>query len=154
MYIKDFHATGSGAEMKIKRGKKRSKQKRKRSKGAPSSVRRSKPRGLYSYVYVLRSMSSSVNRTYVGVTNDPMKRIRQHNGALSGGASYTKRFRPWAFYAIFRFNSRHDALSVEWKTKHQRKKSDGPPGPSSIVRRIYRHGAAKSGFVELVSCQV
>ena len=77
-----------------------------------------------------------------------MKRIRQHNGALSGGASYTKRFRPWAFYAIFRFNSRHDALSVEWKTK-QRKKSDGPPGPSSIVRRIYRHGAARVVLLSL-----
>ena len=127
---------------------------KRRKKSSTNKPRRARPKGLYTYVYVLRSASPGTKRSYVGVTNDPMRRIRQHNGSLQGGAKYTKKFGPWRFHAIFRFDSRHDALSVEWKVKHRKSKSDGPPGLDSIVRRIYRHGSTKAGFLELVGGHV
>ena len=38
-------------------------------------------------VYILKSD----NLSYVGMTNDYFKRIRQHNGELVAGAKYTKK---------------------------------------------------------------
>ncbi|TYJ54534.1 hypothetical protein B9479_004761 [Cryptococcus floricola] len=46
--------------------------------------------------YLLRSKASpQSNRTYVGSTPDPPRRIRQHNGELKQGAWATSKFRPW-----------------------------------------------------------
>jgi len=44
------------------------------------------------FVYVLVSRAG---RTYVGVTTDVARRLRQHNGALKGGARATRAHRPW-----------------------------------------------------------
>ncbi len=49
------------------------------------------PGGWYTYLLV-----SEVNgRTYVGVTTDLERRLRQHNGELAGGARATRAHRPW-----------------------------------------------------------
>jgi structure-specific endonuclease subunit SLX1 len=46
--------------------------------------------------YLLRSRATpKSNRTYVGSTPNPPRRIRQHNGELTQGAVKTSRFRPW-----------------------------------------------------------
>ena len=42
-------------------------------------------------VYLLRCADSTL---YTGVTTDLARRLRQHNGELSGGASYTRGRRP------------------------------------------------------------
>jgi len=46
-------------------------------------------------------------------------------------------------YAIFATRNRHDALSIEWKIKHKKRKSDGP----GIVGKI----AAACRFRKLVA---
>ncbi|MDA0666275.1 MAG: GIY-YIG nuclease family protein [Planctomycetota bacterium] len=49
-------------------------------------------------LYLLRSTKEE--RTYVGVTVDMERRLRQHNGELPGGAKATRRGRPWALARI------------------------------------------------------
>lgn len=59
------------------------------------------------------------SRTYVGYTNNPSRRIRQHNGEIQGGAKKTIKGRPWRFALIVSgFANEHDALSFEWYWQH------------------------------------
>lgn len=50
-------------------------------------------------VYVLWSPSRM--RTYVGITTDVERRLRQHNGDLVGGARSTRAGRPWSVGARY-----------------------------------------------------
>jgi putative endonuclease len=50
------------------------------------------------YAYLLRSQSAP--RTYVGVSTDPNRRLRQHNGELVRGARSTRAGRPWELAAL------------------------------------------------------
>ncbi|MBA4172746.1 MAG: excinuclease ABC subunit C [Hyphomicrobium sp.] len=44
-----------------------------------------------NYVYLLQSQIDS-NRYYVGISNDPTRRLDEHNG---GKSIHTNKFRPW-----------------------------------------------------------
>lgn len=64
----------------------------------------------------------SSTRTYIGCSNNPSKRLRQHNGEIKGGAKATLMHRPWRHKAIVTgFKTRTSALSFEWHAKHPRK---------------------------------
>lgn len=70
---------------------------------------------------MLVSNSGSGNNTYVGSTNDFRRRLRQHNGEISGGARTTKprSRRPWALeLIIYGFETLSEARSFEWRWKH------------------------------------
>jgi structure-specific endonuclease subunit SLX1 len=67
-------------------------------------------------VYVLTSRARAV--TYVGVTEDPERRLAQHNGERPGGAKATRAGRPWVVGAIYGpFESRGEALQAEYRVK-------------------------------------
>ena len=74
-----------------------------------------------SYIcYLLNSVDG--RRTYVGMTNNFTRRLRQHNGELVGGARYTSRpnTQPWRPVAtVHGFENKIDALRFEWWWKHQ-----------------------------------
>jgi putative endonuclease len=70
------------------------------------------------FVYVLVSRAG---RTYVGVTTDIDRRLRQHNGALPGGARATRAHRPWEVGRLEGpVRSRGRALSLEYRIKQSR----------------------------------
>ncbi|GJQ08338.1 hypothetical protein GpartN1_g129.t1 [Galdieria partita] len=81
--------------------------------------------GFYS-CYLLRSLSEhpyGKNRTYIGFTMNPKRRLRQHNGDLkAGGALRTKCFRPWQMVLIVHgFETKTEALQFEWAWQHPTK---------------------------------
>ena len=76
-----------------------------------------------NYCYLL--YIPGTNRTYIGATNDPAHRLRQHNGELKGGAKATKG-KQWtqAFY-LSGFPDWSTTLQFEWAWKYH---SRGKPG--------------------------
>jgi predicted GIY-YIG superfamily endonuclease len=106
------------------------------------------------YCYILYNDQN--NKTYVGYTVDPMRRLRQHNGEIVGGARYTSRQQViWKHLCIITCTSQlfdnHKALSLEWHLKHpncKRKTSTnfyGPRGKLTGVALVLTHAK----FVEL-----
>ena len=75
------------------------------------------------YCYLL----VSDNKTYVGATIDPERRLRQHNGELSGGAKATRGYVWTRKCLVGIFDNAHDALSFEWHWKYNSKKCKGTP---------------------------
>jgi predicted GIY-YIG superfamily endonuclease len=78
--------------------------------------------------------------TYVGITHDMKKRLRQHNGEIVGGAKATSRFHDWevAFY-VTGFGSKNEVLSFEWRMHHpdgKRKKDRSYFGVLGRVRGL------------------
>lgn len=66
--------------------------------------------------YLLRSLHPKHPlSTYIGFTNHPRRRIRQHNGEIKNGAKRTKRKRPWQMIAVVcGFTTKVSALQFEW----------------------------------------
>jgi predicted GIY-YIG superfamily endonuclease len=75
--------------------------------------------------------------TYVGATKNLTRRLRQHNGEITGGAKYTKRSKSWRvlFYLEGFADSSEgwrETLSCEWHLKHV---SRYRKGTSPVARR-------------------
>ena len=69
-------------------------------------------------VYLLRSLAAP-GKTYIGYTNHPNRRLRQHNGELKGGARKTRFSRPWTMVLfVHGFSSKIEALQFEWAWQH------------------------------------
>lgn len=87
---------------------------------------RSKP-GTSGYLCYLLASTKHPQKTYVGITNNFQRRIRQHNGELVGGARATRIGRPWIPYCIVEgFPNKTSTLQFEWMWKHSApKKSHG-----------------------------
>ena len=72
------------------------------------------------------------NKTYNGYTNNPHRRLRQHNGEIKGGAKYTTReaakSTEWKYLAII-YCEQFDhnlALCFEWMVKYPTRKRPRP----------------------------
>ena len=77
-------------------------------------------------VYILKSY----NYSYVGMTNDFLRRFRQHNKEIKGGAKCTSRREGWYPICIIDgFPKMVEAMQCEWSLKHyMKKKFKGPEG--------------------------
>ncbi len=66
------------------------------------------------FVYLLRCADGTL---YAGITTDPARRLRQHNGELSGGAKYTRARRPVALAGVWEAPDRAAASRLEYRLK-------------------------------------
>jgi predicted GIY-YIG superfamily endonuclease len=79
-------------------------------------------------VYVL--VNTNHNKTYIGITNNTTRRLRQHNKELVGGAKYTtinKGEGDWVFYGFIKNLNKILALSFEKKIKIKSRRMSGTP---------------------------
>jgi len=70
------------------------------------------------FVYVLGTVGKTRHLTYVGWTNDVVRRLAQHN---AGKGARTTRGRAWVLLHAERFPTRREAMSREWHLKRDRK---------------------------------
>lgn len=114
-----------------------------------------------NYVYIL---ANNINATtYVGYTNNPTRRIRQHNGDLVGGARFTAIQRSkhpslqWHYLCLVTSINEQGhvafdkctALSLEWHVKYQTRKNKlkGPDGRMAALQAAL----ASTKFVDIAS---
>ena len=87
-------------------------------------------------VYLLKNTSTDNNRTYLGITNNSKRRLRQHNGELKGGAKYTNSFKgngEWIYHLKIQNLTKSEALSIERTAKNKRR---GGKGTTPIEKRL------------------
>jgi len=75
--------------------------------------------------------------TYAGVSPDPVKRLRKHNGELVGGAKYTlSKGTGWEHVCLISgFQTKQQSLQFEWAFKHVPPMSAG--GLVNRVKKLY-----------------
>ena len=74
--------------------------------------------------------------TYAGVSPDPVRRLRQHNGEIKGGAKYTTSKGPgWSHICIVHgFHNKIQAMQFEWAVKHEPPRNLG--GPTARIEKM------------------
>tara|TARA_B100000780_G_C21126371_1_gene457183 strand:- start:1463 stop:1861 length:399 start_codon:yes stop_codon:yes gene_type:complete len=74
--------------------------------------------------------------TYVGASNNATKRLRAHNGEISGGAKYTRsKGCGWKHVCIIHgFPTKIESLQFEWALKHVRPKNAG--GINNRIKKL------------------
>lgn len=69
-------------------------------------------------------LKATNNKTYIGVSVDIERRLRQHNREIVGGAKYTGTAEGWKRVCfVHGFPTHRDALQFEWKWKQLSRKS-------------------------------
>lgn len=79
--------------------------------------------------YMVYLLVNTTNKcTYIGSTNNSIRRIRQHNCELVGGAKYTKAKKGegiWEYFGQIKNLSKSQALSIEKQIQIHTKKTKG-----------------------------
>jgi len=75
--------------------------------------------------------------TYAGVSPDPVRRLRQHNGEIKGGAKYTTSKGPgWTHVCLVEgFRTKIEAMQFEWAVKHVPPRNAG--GMANRIKKLY-----------------
>ena len=95
------------------------------------------------YCYILRNkLTQYQNNTYNGSTNNPIRRLRQHNEEISGGARATHgKGSGWEYACMLSgFPDHINCLSAEWRMKCP----SGRPG-----KREYKYQGVKGRISSL-----
>ena len=69
------------------------------------------------YVYLIKTLTGYLNKSYVGYTNNLKKRLDKHNS--NSGAKSTKGYK-WEIVYKKKFYSKNKALSFEYTLKKDR----------------------------------
>lgn len=75
--------------------------------------------------------------TYAGVSPDPVRRLRQHNGEIKGGAKYTTgKGCGWEHICLISgFKDKIQAMQFEWAVKHVAPRNAG--GLQMRIKKLY-----------------
>ena len=75
--------------------------------------------------------------TYAGVSPDPIRRLRKHNGEIAGGAKYTLSKGPgWTHVCLVHgFQTKIQAMQFEWAVKHVPPRDAG--GINNRIKKLY-----------------
>ncbi len=65
------------------------------------------------FVYIIQSKKN--NSFYKGITNDPIRRLKEHNNREEKS---TKRYAPWELVCLIEKSDKSQALSLEKKLKN------------------------------------
>ncbi len=97
--------------------------------------------------------------TYVGVSPDPKRRLRQHNREIKGGAIYTTSRTPeWQHVCLVKgFQTKQQSMQFEWAVKHVQPRNAG--GLSNRINKLYTvlcsdRGTSKAPLASTVPLQV
>ena len=74
-------------------------------------------RGIFHFSYAPRAHAAPCCKQQQHTRDTDNKNIQAYR--------YTKAHRPWFMHSLFELPSRREALSLEWKIKHQKRRSDG-----------------------------
>lgn len=90
------------------------------------------------FVYLVENKHQQL---YAGITTNPTRRLRQHNGELTGGAKALKGKGPCYFRCIFKVTGKSEALKLEHWIKRQPKKTkckliEGEMPPTFVTERV------------------
>lgn len=86
--------------------------------------------------YFITSVNPS-NKTYIGSTNSTVRRIRQHNREIVGGAKATATIYPCKMFCVISgFTDHIQVLRCEWMFKHPDNKRKRNPKYSGINGKI------------------
>tara|TARA_Y100000385_G_scaffold274168_1_gene316925 strand:+ start:4220 stop:4567 length:348 start_codon:yes stop_codon:yes gene_type:complete len=80
--------------------------------------------GEKDYIVYLLSNTDNINRTYLGITKNLSKTLKEHNGELKGGPRYTKFHKEngeWICSIEIRNLSKSEAITIERLSKCKRK---------------------------------
>jgi len=89
------------------------------------------------YCYILYNDDN--NKTYNGYTVNPLRRIRQHNSEIKGGAKYTTKSKvEWKYLLIIESEQfdKNNALCFEWMLKYPTRKKPKPREFQGIAGRL------------------
>ena len=90
-------------------------------------------------LYIIRTFDRC--RSYVGITVNLRRRLRQHNGEITGGAKATRGRGPWVVVGtVHGLPSKRVALQLEWALHNVRKLKRVPKPPRRISptrRRVH-----------------
>jgi putative endonuclease len=75
------------------------------------------------------------NKTYIGITNNLVERIKKHN--TGKGAKATRMYKEWTYHTIIGIFTKIEALKFEWNWKHY-KKNDKWTRTIGIQNRLKR----------------
>ncbi|CAN1813834.1 Structure-specific endonuclease subunit slx1 [Linum perenne] len=116
-----------------------------RSQSISAEAKPSSKSGPSWCVYLIASTNPPI-KTYVGVTTNFPRRLKQHNGELKGGAKASRSGRPWVCACLIKgFCDRSEACKFETKWKalsrklRRKRSSTNEEGTNDVLRELLQH---------------
>ena len=104
-----------------------------------------------NFVYIIKGINTN-NKTkyYIGYTNNPSRRIRQHNCEIVGGAKATKGYK-WEYCGLItNFRDNIEGLQIEWRLKHSTRKTGIVNKINSFIEYVDLYNKASPNNNEMI----